>query len=65
VIGSLDGNVATIRNWRIEADAGDLAVKGRYLLYWDPRESGMAINDGANGMRRRLISSSLTPANDA
>jgi mannan endo-1,4-beta-mannosidase len=52
VIGSLDGSVATIWNWRIEADASDLAVKGTYLLYWDPRAGGIAINDGANGMQK-------------
>ena len=52
VIGSLDGSMATIWNWRLEADASDLAVKGTYLLYWDDREGGMAINDGANGMQK-------------
>src|SRR5437899_4253218 len=31
VIGSLDGSVATIWNWRVVADASDLAVKGTYL----------------------------------
>src|SRR5262249_56137447 len=52
VIGSLDGSIATIWNWRLEADASDLAVKGTYLLYWDPRAGGMAINDGPNGMQK-------------
>lgn len=52
VIGSLDGSIATIWNWRLETDASDLAVKGTYLLYWDPRENGMAVNDGANGMQK-------------
>ncbi|MER8581211.1 cellulase family glycosylhydrolase [Mesorhizobium sp. M1423] len=52
VIGSLDGSTATIWNWRLEADASDLAVKGMYLLSWDPRENRMAINDGANGMQK-------------
>jgi mannan endo-1,4-beta-mannosidase len=52
VIGSLDGSIATIWNWRIEADASDLAVRDTYLLYWNPRESGMAVNDGANGMQK-------------
>jgi mannan endo-1,4-beta-mannosidase len=51
-IGSLDGSVATIWNWRNGADASDLGVGGAYLLYWDPRESGMAINDGPNGMEK-------------
>jgi len=52
VIGSLDGSTATIWNWRLEADASDLAVRGMYLLSWDPRENRMAINDGANGMQK-------------
>jgi mannan endo-1,4-beta-mannosidase len=52
VIGSLDGSIATIWNWRLEADASDLAVKGTYLLYWNPSQNGMAINDGANGMQK-------------
>jgi mannan endo-1,4-beta-mannosidase len=51
-IGSLDGSVATIWSWRNGADASDLGVGGAYLLYWDPRESGMAINDGPNGMEK-------------
>jgi mannan endo-1,4-beta-mannosidase len=51
-IGSLDGSVATIWNWRSGADASDLGVRGAYLLYWDPHESGMAINDGPNGMEK-------------
>jgi mannan endo-1,4-beta-mannosidase len=52
VIGSLDGSIATIWDWRSEGDASDLAVKDTYLLYWDPRASGMAVNDGANGMQK-------------
>ncbi|MER8887369.1 cellulase family glycosylhydrolase [Mesorhizobium sp. M0590] len=52
VIGSRDGSTTTIWNWRLEADASDLAVRGMYLLSWDPRENRMAINDGANGMQK-------------
>jgi mannan endo-1,4-beta-mannosidase len=52
VIGSLDGSVVTIWNWQKVGDAWDLAVKGTYLLYWDPRKNAMAVNDGANGMRK-------------
>jgi mannan endo-1,4-beta-mannosidase len=52
VIGSLDGSIATIWNWRLKADASDLAVNGTYLLYWDPSENRMAVNDGANGMQK-------------
>jgi mannan endo-1,4-beta-mannosidase len=51
-IGSLDGSVATIWSWRNKADASDLGVGGAYLLYWDPRASAMAINDGPNGMEK-------------
>lgn len=52
VIGSLDGSTPTIWNWRLEGDANDLAVKGTYLLYWDPSQNRMAINDGADGMQK-------------
>lgn len=52
VIGSLDGSVATIWDWRIEGDASNLAVKGTYLLYWDPAQDRMAINDGPNGLQK-------------
>ncbi|MBR1172804.1 cellulase family glycosylhydrolase [Bradyrhizobium sp. KB893862 SZCCT0404] len=52
VIGSLDGSTATVWNWKSVGDASDLAVKGSYLLYWDPRTGGMAINDGPNGMQK-------------
>ncbi|TIU66939.1 MAG: beta-mannosidase, partial [Mesorhizobium sp.] len=52
VIGSLDGSVPTIWNWRLEGEASNLAVKGTYLLYWDPSQNRMAINDGANGMQK-------------
>jgi mannan endo-1,4-beta-mannosidase len=50
VIGSLDGTIATIWNWHNGADASNLGVGGAYLLYWDPHEGGMAVNDGPNGM---------------
>jgi mannan endo-1,4-beta-mannosidase len=52
VIGSLDGSISTIWNSRNQADASDLGVRDTYLLYWDPRESGMAVNDGPNGMQK-------------
>ncbi|WP_292216486.1 cellulase family glycosylhydrolase [Mesorhizobium sp.] len=52
VIGSLDGRVPTIWDWRLEGEASNLAVKGTYLLYWDPSQNRMAINDGANGMQK-------------
>jgi mannan endo-1,4-beta-mannosidase len=52
VIGSLDGSVPTIWDWRSRAVAGELGVAGTYLLYWDPQKGGMAINDGADGMQK-------------
>lgn len=52
VIGSIDGSVPTIWDWRLEGEASNLAVKGTYLLYWDPSQNRMAINDGANGMQK-------------
>ncbi len=52
VIGSLDGSIPTIWNWRLEADANDLSVKGTYLLYWDPNRNEMAVNDGPSGMEK-------------
>src|SRR5882757_485091 len=51
-IGSLDGSIPTIWNWRNKADASDLGVKGTYLLHWDARKGGMAINDGPDGMQK-------------
>jgi mannan endo-1,4-beta-mannosidase len=51
-IGSLDGSMPTIWNWRNNADASDLGVKGTYLLHWDPRKNGMAVNDGPDGMQK-------------
>lgn len=52
IIGLLDGKVATIWNWHAGADASNLGVGGAYLLYWDPHETGMAINDGPDGMEK-------------
>ncbi|ESY64285.1 MULTISPECIES: cellulase family glycosylhydrolase [Mesorhizobium] len=52
VIGSIDGSVSTIWDWRLEGEASNLAVEGTYLLYWDPSQNRMAINDGANGMQK-------------
>jgi mannan endo-1,4-beta-mannosidase len=52
VIGSLDGSVPTIWDWNSKANTSDLGVNGTYLLYWDPKQKGMAINDGPNGMQK-------------
>jgi mannan endo-1,4-beta-mannosidase len=52
VIGSLDGTVPTIWDWKSNADSSDLGVKGTYLLYWDSDKDKMAFNDGRNGMQK-------------
>lgn len=52
VIGSLDGTVPTIWDWRKEGQSYSLAVNGTYLVYWDPDLKGMAINDGPYGLQR-------------
>jgi mannan endo-1,4-beta-mannosidase len=55
VIGSLDGSKPTIWDWWLEGEASNLAVKGTYLLYWDPSQNRMAINDGANEASKRHL----------
>ena len=52
VIGSLDGQVPTIWNWRSDADSSNLGVNGAYMAYWDPAARAMAINEGPNGLQR-------------
>ena len=52
VIGSLDGRIPTIWDWRSEASSYDLGVNGNYLLSWDAQADKMAINDGANGIQK-------------
>lgn len=52
VIGSLDGSVATIWDFKSTAEVSNLGVHGNYLLFWDPVGNRMAINTGANGMQK-------------
>ncbi len=52
VIGSLDGTVPTIWNWRSTSSASDLGVDGAYVLSWDPAHGRMAFNDGDKGLAR-------------
>jgi hypothetical protein len=40
---------------RIEAEASDLGSGHAYLLYWDPRESAMAVDGGLNGASQPRI----------
>lgn len=52
VIGSPDGKMPTIWDWKSAAQSSDLGVHGNYVLYWDRDKNRMAINDGANGLGR-------------
>jgi mannan endo-1,4-beta-mannosidase len=53
VIGSLDDTtVPTIWNRRSRAVSSDLGTNGIYMLYWDTKTEGMAINNGPNGLQR-------------
>jgi mannan endo-1,4-beta-mannosidase len=53
VIGSRDGSVPTVWNWRNPAaDASNLGVGHADLLYWDSKKNAMAVDDGPNGMQK-------------
>lgn len=52
VIGSLDGTVPTIWNWKSEASASDLGTNGVYMMAWDPAAGGMVVNEGPDGLQR-------------
>ena len=52
VIGSLDGAVPTIWNWKSTGDSADMGAKGRYVLAFDPVAQRMVFNDGDDGLRR-------------
>jgi len=52
VIGSLDYHMPAIWDWESRQESSNLGVHGVYMLYWDAKQSRMAINDGPNGMRR-------------
>jgi mannan endo-1,4-beta-mannosidase len=52
VIGSKDGSVKTIWNWKSDADSSNLASHGVYMLSWDAAASKMAFNDGEDGLQR-------------
>lgn len=52
VIGSPDGRMPTIWDWKSRADASDLGTRGAYALYWDSDAQRMAFNDGPNGLAR-------------
>ncbi len=52
VIGSLDGTMPTIWNWKSTSDSSNLGVHGNYVLSWDPAAASMAINDGPTGLQR-------------
>lgn len=52
VIGSPDGKVATIWNWRSTGASSEMGAKGRYVLSWDDKTGRMAFNDGEDGLAR-------------
>ncbi|HEX8417242.1 MAG TPA: cellulase family glycosylhydrolase [Methylobacterium sp.] len=52
VIGSFDGSVPTIWNWKSQAESSNLGVNGNFVMWWDVKESRMAINLGENGLNR-------------
>lgn len=50
VIGSPDGAVATVWDWKSGAETSNLGVNGHYMLFWDRARGRMGINAGANGL---------------
>lgn len=52
IIGSLDGSMPTVWNWKSEADSSNLGVHGVYMASWDPATKRMAINEGPDGLQR-------------
>ena len=52
VVGSLDGKVPTIWNWRSDAESSAMGAKGRHVLYWDAAARKMAFDDGPDGLGR-------------
>jgi mannan endo-1,4-beta-mannosidase len=52
IIGSLDGSMKTVWNWRSKADSSNLGVNGAFMAYWDPAQQSMAINFGPDGLKR-------------
>ena len=52
VIGSPDGVVTTIWNWKSDGESSAMGAKGRYVLSWDDKTGSMAFNDGADGLAR-------------
>lgn len=52
VIGSPDGKVPTIWDWRNPWDVSNMGAKGRYVLSFDPVKQQMVFNDGPDGLQR-------------
>jgi len=52
IIGSLDGRMPTIWNWKSTADSSNLGVHGVFMAAWDPDKKVMIINPGENGLAR-------------
>jgi len=52
IIGSVDGQMPTIWNWKSDADSSNLGVHGVFMASWDSASHSMIINDGKNGLGR-------------
>ncbi len=52
VIGSPDGTVPTIWNWKSTGASSDMGAKGRYVLSFDGATRSMVFNDGDDGLKR-------------
>jgi mannan endo-1,4-beta-mannosidase len=52
VIGSPDGAVRTIWNWKSNADSSNLGVNGAYMASWNPATQSILVNDGPEGLQR-------------
>lgn len=52
IIGSLDGTMPTIWDWKSKRETSNLGVNGVYIAYWDSKRNDVAVNSGKNGLRR-------------
>lgn len=52
IIGSLDGQMPTIWNWKSNADSSNLGVHGVFMASWDPAAKAMVVNTGPDGLER-------------
>lgn len=52
IIGSPDGAVQTIWNWKSRADSSNLGVNEAYMASWNPATQSILVNDGPDGLQR-------------